>query len=202
MIDSAVLSQDIQDDTLDMTADIDIESWLNSLEEVNNLPVAESTSAGNEQVEGFQDQVFQQMVSADEIPPLNQPVDLPLAETAPLVGLDEEEKSVDLSPLDELEEAGQFQGMPPVENLVATLTTEPPAISETASEILDDVSTSQPEPVLEEPIFSNEPKSFENILDCANSSISEGNLEEAINAFNNLIKKGKNLEETIQKSRG
>ncbi len=201
MIDGAVLSQDIQDDTLDMTADIDIESWLNSLEEVNNSPVAVSTSAGNEQVEGFQDQVFQQMVSADEVPPLNQPVDLPLAETAPLVGLDEEEKSVDLSPLDELEEAGQFQGMPPVENLVATLATEPPSISETPSTSLDEVSASQPEPVLVESITSNEPKTFENMLDYANSSISEGNLEDAIKAFNNLIKKGNNLEETIQSLR-
>jgi tetratricopeptide (TPR) repeat protein len=49
-----------------------------------------------------------------------------------------------------------------------------------------------------EPIASIEPKTFENMLDYANSSISEGNLEDAIKAFNNLIKKGNNLEETIQ----
>ncbi len=202
IIESSALDQPIQDDTLDMTADIDIESWLNSLEEVSSLPAAEtSISIPELQVEGVQEQAFQDMSKPAEVAPILQTTEIPLPDTAPLVGLDEEEKAVDLSPLDELEEAGHFRGMQPVENLVASLTTETPTPVEFTSLPADEV---RPLPVVSEPqevISPKEPQTFESLLDYANASVSEGNLDDAVNAFNNLIKKGNNIEETIQSLR-
>ena len=202
IIESSVLDQPIHDDTLDMTADIDIESWLNSLEEVNNLPAPETqVSFPEQQVEGVQEPAFQDIAKPADFDQTLQTPEIPLPDTAPLVGLDEAEKAADLSPLDELEEAGHFRGMPPVENIVASLTVESPKPVDVSPLPAEEDRPMPVEPEPQEAIPSKEPQTYENLLDYANASVSEGNLEDAINAFNNLIKKGNNIEETIQSLR-
>lgn len=202
IIETSVLDQPIQDDTLDMTADIDIESWLNSLEEVTNLPTAETPqSIPEKQGEGALDQVFQDISKPAEISPILETSEIPLPDTAPLIGLEDEEKGVDLSPLDELEEAGHFRGISPVENLVGSLTDESPAPVELTPPPAEEDRSLPIEPKSQEVISTREPQAYESLLDYANASVSEGNLNDAIKAFNNLIKKGNNIEETIQSLR-
>ena len=103
--------------------------------------------------------------------------------------------------MDELEEAGHFRGMPPVENIVASLTVESPKPVDVSPLPAEEDRPMPVEPEPQEAIPSKEPQTYENLLDYANASVSEGNLEDAINAFNNLIKKGNNIEETIQSLR-
>jgi hypothetical protein len=202
IIETSVLDQPIQDDTLDMTADIDIESWLNSLEEVTNLPTAETPqSIPEKQGEGALDQVFQDISKPAEISPILETSEIPLPDTAPLIGLEDEEKGVDLSPLDELEEAGHFRGISPVENLVGSLTDESPASAELTPPPAEEDRSLPIDPKPQEVISTREPQAYESLLDYANASVSEGNLDDAIKAFNNLIKKGNNIEETIQSLR-
>jgi tetratricopeptide (TPR) repeat protein len=202
IIESSVLDQSIQDDTLDMTADIDIESWLNSLEEVSNLPAPETPISIPElQVKEVQEPDIHDIAKPAEFGSILQTPEIPLPDTAPLVGLDEAENAADLSPLDELEEAGHFRGMPPVENIVASLTIESSKAVDVSPSPTEEDRPMPVEPDPQEAIPPKEPQAYENLLDYANASVSEGNLEDAINAFNNLIKKGNNIEETIQSLR-
>ncbi len=201
ILESSVLDQQVPDDTLDMTADIDIESWLNSLQEENSIPGVESADTTTETDEDLQKQIFQQLPETENMEPAIPAVELTRAETAPLVGYDEEEKPSDRSPLDELEEAGHFQSVPPVVELVDRLTPEEVNQPEEPTLIEVDEVIQTPEPVLTEIPEIKVPQTYEEWLDSANSSISDGNLEDAIVIFDRLIKKGSNLELTIQSLR-
>jgi tetratricopeptide (TPR) repeat protein len=187
---------------LDITADIDIESWLNSLQEENVIPGVEPTNLAKEQSEDIQNEIFQQFPQTEVVEPAKSNNDLPPADTAPLVGYADEDKlGGGISPLDELEEAGHFQSLPPVEDLVESLRPEE-IIQPTESAVVkveEIVQTSIP--VLIETTDQKVPQTYEEWLDSANSSISDGNLDEAITVFESLIKRGDNLELTIQNLR-
>jgi tetratricopeptide (TPR) repeat protein len=202
IMESEVLDQQIPDDTLDITADIDIESWLNSLQEENVIPGVEPTNLAKEQGEDIQNEIFQQFPQTEVVEPAKSNNDLPPADTAPLVGYADEVKlGGGISPLDELEEAGHFQSLPPVEDLVESLRPEE-IIQPTESAVVkveEIVQTSIP--VLIETTDQKVPQTYEEWLDSANSSISDGNLDEAITVFESLIKRGDNLELTIQNLR-
>jgi tetratricopeptide (TPR) repeat protein len=204
VLESTSLDQPIPDDTLDMTADIDIESWLNSIQEGSPVPDIEITGTQAEGVVDIQELVFQEL--STPIPPevAAPPIDLQRAETAPLVGFEEEEQPRNLSPLDELEEAGHFQSAPALDNLLDRLSTEP--VEQIVANEVQEIQATQETVIEAEPVEMvveppKTPQSFDEWLDYANSSITEGNLDDAITTFTRLIKKGDNLDQTIQSLR-
>jgi tetratricopeptide (TPR) repeat protein len=195
LIEKPVLDQEIQDDTLDITTDTDIESWLNSLPEVTP-PVAAQIPEQNEKEPAASFLEFGVETTPEEITS-SLPTPQSPADTAPLVGFDDEITKVAASPLDELEEAGHFQGLSKLQEVVETIETK--SVSEPEPEI-----TPLPQIHLEEAtreVVAKVPETYEELLDYANSSVVDGNLEKAVELFSKLIKSGKNLDETIQSLR-
>ena len=193
--DIPLVEQELPDDTLDVTSDIDIESWLNSLADVNPDQV---TSSSDEAPVTYQEPVFEEGISQVAIPEEQQfkPLQPTSVDTAPLVAYEEEQvRPPEASPLDELEEAGHFRSLTPVQETIGIL-----AIEEKAEE-------TPPSPVIPENIVSEipdqpqKPQTYEELLIYANSSVVEGNLDGAVQIFNTLIKSGSNLDEVIQSLR-
>jgi tetratricopeptide (TPR) repeat protein len=123
------------------------------------------------------------------------------AETAPLAALNEEPVRQVHSPLDELEEAASFQRISPLAAAVDLIGPEP--VDAPVLEILPaELEVKPPTEPLALPVEEVKlPQTYEEWLDYANSSISDGNLDLAVDVFSKLIKKGSNIEETVQSLR-
>ena len=193
--DIPLIDQGIPDDTLDVTSDIDIESWLNSLSDANPDQVSSVLGEIPEinEVTSPSEDTLQAEITKEEDFSLPQPV---LVDTAPLVSFEEDqENSKVASPLDELEEAGHFRGITSVQETIGMLAGEESV--ETPPLPPKKIESVMPE-ILEQPKM---PQTYEELIDYANSSVMEGNLDGAVEVYCKLIKSGTNLDETIQSLR-
>jgi tetratricopeptide (TPR) repeat protein len=193
--DIPMIDQGIPDDTLDVTSDIDIESWLNSLSDVNpdQVPSALGELSEISEVNTPSEETLPPAITKEEDFSLPQ---LVLVDTAPLASFKEEQvNSKVASPLDELEEAGLFRGISPVQETIGMLAGEESV--ETPPLSTEKIETVGPE-TFEEPKI---PQTYEELIDSANSSLMEGNLDDAVEVYCKLIKTGTNLDETIQSLR-
>ena len=193
--DIPLIDQGIPDDTLDVTSDIDIESWLNSLSEANPDQVSSDLGEIPEinEVTSPTEDTLRADINKEEDLSLPQPV---LVDTAPLVSFEEDQANSKVaSPLDELEEAGHFRWMASVQETIGMLAGDESVETPTSShEIIESVV---PE-TLEQPKM---PQTYEELIDYANSSVMEGNLDDAVEVYCMLIKTGTNLDDTIQSLR-
>jgi tetratricopeptide (TPR) repeat protein len=190
LIESPILDSEIPDDTLDVSTDSDIESWLNSLPEVPPSETAQVPPEKSSEPEPIEEFNQPEMEAVGEIHP---PAQIQPADTAPLVGYDDEFSKAMSSPLDELEEAAHFQSLTNVQEAMETLSSEPMLVPEPVA--ITTVETPQA------PTPAKNPETNEEMLEFANNSVADGNLNQAIEYFSKLIHKGKNLDDTIQSLR-
>lgn len=192
------------DDSISAGSDLDLESWLNSLEEVtgpaapptelpidSSYPVEQSTSlTENAPI------VDQEIQPVPAITPIESEPEL----KSPVVSFEAETQEVSnvLEPEIKKQEAGWLAELnitPPTDQIL------PEERVETETKVNDDTQIGKK---VETPVSSDktEPSlTFEDILNHANKAMEQGNIPDALKKFSILIKSGEKLEETIQNLR-
>jgi tetratricopeptide (TPR) repeat protein len=190
------------DDSISAGSDLDLESWLNSLEEVSGPAVTPEIISPTEEAqiqipaaEGTQSPVLDSTPQPEVASPLNEQVNTsenlePIIESIVETTPPESELIVNQSTAGWLEElnvdTSKEQISPEVISETIPLENDDTQIGRKAKS--DQVINDKTEPSI----------TFEDILNHANEAMGQGNIQDALKKYSILIKSGEKIEETIR----